>query len=418
MALVAVTPATKALDARKLRADFPIFDQTFGGKPLAYLDSANTSQKPRHVLDGMTEFYETSYANVHRAVYELGERATAGLEGAREKVARFLNAPAAHEVVFVRNATEALNLVAYSWGLDNLGPDDLVVVTELEHHSNFVPWQFAAKRTGATFRMLPLDEQGELDLSGLDELAREGNVKLVAVNLVSNSLGTINDLGPLVRWAREQGAVVVVDAAQAAPHTRVDVQALGVDFLAISGHKMCGPSGIGALWGRTELLQAMPPFLMGGHMIREVSYQRTSWGDLPAKFEAGTSPIAEAYGLGLAVDYLEGVGLDAIERHEHELARYALERLGEIPGLHVYGPPADRRAGIVSFNVDGVHPHDVAQILGAEGVCIRAGHHCCQPLMAKLGVAATNRASFYLYTVPEEIDQLVSGIEKARSIFL
>jgi len=412
-----VTPATKALDARKLRADFAIFEQTFAGKPLAYLDSANTSQKPRQVLDAMTEFYETSYANVHRAVYELGERATAGLEGAREKVARFLNAPSAREIVFVRNATEALNLVAYSWGLSNLGAGDLVVVTELEHHSNFVPWQFAAKQTGASFRMLPLDDQGELDLSGLDELAREGNVKLVAVNLVSNSLGTINDIAPLVRWAHEHGGVVVCDAAQAAPHTRVDVQALDVDFLAISGHKMCGPSGIGALWGRSELLHAMPPFLMGGHMIHAVTYEKTTFGELPAKFEAGTSPIAEAYGLGCAVDYLEGVGLDAIERHEHELAAYALERLADVPGVQVYGPPADRRAGIVSFNVEGVHPHDVAQILGGEGVCIRAGHHCCQPLMAKLGVAATNRASFYLYTVREEIDQLVDGLHKARSIF-
>ena len=414
---MAVTPARKALDARKLRADFPIFEQTFAGKPLAYLDSANTSQKPRQVLQAMTEFYETSYANVHRAVYELGERATAGLEGAREKVARFLNAPSPREIVFVRNATEALNLVAYSWGLSNLGRDDLVVVTELEHHSNFVPWQFAAKQTGASFRMLPLDDRGELDLSGLDELAREGNVKLVAVNLVSNSLGTINDIAPLVRWAHEQGAVVVCDAAQAAPHTRIDVQTLDVDFLAISGHKMCGPSGIGALWGRTELLHAMPPFLMGGHMIHAVTFEKTTFGELPAKFEAGTSPIAEAYGLGCAIDYLERVGLDAIEQHEHELARYALDRLAEVPGVHVYGPPADRRAGIVSFNVEGVHPHDVAQILGGEGVCIRAGHHCCQPLMAKLGVAATNRASFYLYTLPEEIDQLVDGLHKARGIF-
>jgi cysteine desulfurase / selenocysteine lyase len=413
-----VTPVTTMLDARKLRADFPVFEQTFGGRPLAYLDSANTSQKPRQVLDAMTEFYETSYANVHRAVYELAERATAGLEGAREKVARFLNAPSPREIVFVRNATEALNLVAYSWGLSNLGADDVVLVTELEHHSNFVPWQFVAKKTGARFRMIPLDEAGELDLSGLDGFAREGNVKLVALNLVSNSLGTINDLSRVVAWAHEHGAIVVCDAAQAAPHTPIDVQALDVDFLAISGHKMCGPSGIGALWGRGELLRAMPPFLMGGHMIREVTFARTSWGELPAKFEAGTSPIAEAYGLGVAIDYLQEIGLEAIERHEHELARYALERLAEIPGVRLFGPPADRRAGIVSFDVEGIHPHDVAQVLGDDGVCIRAGHHCCQPLMAKLGVVATNRASFYLYTVPEEIDQLVEGIEKARRIFL
>lgn len=415
--LVAVTPATKKLDAHKLRGDFPIFEQRVGGKPLAYLDSANTSQKPRQMLDATREFYETSYANVHRAVYELGERATAGLEDAREKVARFLNARSPRETIFVRNATEALNLVAYSWGLSNLGAGDLVVVTELEHHSNFVPWQFAAKRTGASFRMIPVDERGELDLGGLDALAREGNVKLVAVNLVSNALGTINDTSQLVAWAHEQGALVVCDAAQAAPHTPVDVQALDVDFLAISGHKMCGPSGIGALWGRSELLLEMPPFLMGGHMIHSVSFERTTWGELPAKFEAGTSPIAEAVGLGAAIDYLQGVGLEAIERHEHELAAYALERLGEVPGVRLYGPPAERRAGIVSFDLDGVHPHDVAQVLGSEGVCIRAGHHCCQPLMTKLGVAATNRASFYLYTVPEEIDQLVEGLHAARKLF-
>jgi cysteine desulfurase / selenocysteine lyase len=408
----------RKLDANTVRADFPIFEQlVHGKKPLAYLDSANSSQKPRQVLAAMQEFYETSYANVHRAVYELGERSTAALEGAREKVARFLNAPSARELIFVRNATEGLNLVAYSWGLNNLGPGDTVLVTELEHHSNFVPWQYMARRTGAEFRMLPLDDLGELDLSVVDEIARTSNVKVVATNLVSNSIGTINELGRLVAWAHGQGAIFVCDAAQAAPHTAVDVQALDVDFLALSGHKMCGPSGIGALWGRAELLQAMEPFLMGGHMISSVAFDRTTWGELPHKFEAGTSPIAEAVGLGAAVDYLEALGLDAIEGHEHELAAYALERLGELPGLRLYGPPAERRAGIVSFNVEGVHPHDVAQVLDSEGVCIRAGHHCCQPLMAKLGVAATNRASFYLYTVRQEIDQLVEGIRKAQRIF-
>jgi cysteine desulfurase/selenocysteine lyase len=413
---MAVTAKTK-LDARRLRADFPIFEQKIHGKPLAYLDSANSSQKPRQVIDAMSEFYETSYANVHRAVHVLGERATAGLEGAREKVRVFLNAPETREIVFVRNATEALNLVAYSWGGNNLGPGDVVVVTQLEHHSNFVPWQYIARRQGAEFRMLPLTDDGEVDLSGLDELAAEGRVKVVATNLVSNSLGTISDLGPLVRWAHDQGAIFVCDAAQAAPHMTVDVQALECDFLAISGHKMCGPSGIGALWGRAELLQRMEPFLLGGHMINSVRYETTTWGELPHKFEAGTSPIVEAVGLGAAVDYLTAAGLDAIEAHEHELASYALERLAEVPGVVAYGPPADRRAGIVSFNVDGIHPHDVAQILDSEGVAIRAGHHCCQPLMHKLGVAATNRASFYLYTVSEEIDQLVDGIRAAQRIF-
>jgi cysteine desulfurase / selenocysteine lyase len=414
---MAVTAPQTKLDARKLRADFPIFERVHPhGKPLAFLDSAASSQKPRQMLDAMREFYETSYANVHRSVYQLAEQATQGLEDARAKVQRFLNAPHAHEVIFVRNATEGINLVAYSWG-STLGPGDVVVVTELEHHSNFVPWQRAAQKAGAAFRMIPLDDQGELDLSGLDELARDGNVKIVAANLVSNSIGTINQLDRLVAWTHEQGGVFVCDAAQAAPHMALDVQALGVDFLAISGHKMCGPSGIGALWGKTELLLKMEPFLTGGHMIRSVGLERTTWGELPAKFEAGTAPMAEAVGMGAAVDYLTAIGLDAIEAHEHELAAYALDRLAEIPGIALYGPPADRRAGIVSFNVEGIHPHDVSQILDMDGVCIRAGHHCCQPLMAKLGVMATNRASFYLYTVPEEIDQLVEGLHHVRKVF-
>ncbi|HEY8028207.1 MAG TPA: cysteine desulfurase [Gaiellaceae bacterium] len=414
---MAATTDRRQLDAHALRADFPIFEQLIHGQPLAYLDSANSSQKPRQVLDAMTTFYETSYANVHRAVHVLGERATAGLEGAREKVRAFVNAPDVREIIFVRNATEAINLVAYSWAGNNLGPGDAVVVTELEHHSNFVPWQYIAHRQGAEFLMLPLDENYEVDLSGLDEIARNHNVKVVATNLVSNSLGTIADLGPLTRWAREQGAIFVCDAAQAAPHMRVDVQALDCDFLAVSGHKMCGPSGIGALWGRSALLQKMEPFLLGGHMINSVRYEKTTWGELPHKFEAGTAPIAEAVGMGAAVDYLEAAGLDAIEAHEHELAAYALERLSEVPGITLYGPPANRRAGVVSFNLADIHPHDVAQILDRQGVAIRAGHHCCQPLMHKLGVAATNRASFYLYTVREEIDQLVDGLHTVRKVF-
>jgi cysteine desulfurase/selenocysteine lyase len=413
---MAVT-AQPRLNAHLLRADFPILAQEIHGKPLAYLDSAVSSQKPRQVLDAIRDFYETSYGNVHRGVYTLSERSTAAYEGARGKVAAFVNAPSAREIVFTRNATEAINLVAYAWGLPTLGPGDVVVATELEHHSNFVPWQYVARRTGAAFRTIRLTDAGELDLDRLDEVAVDGQIKVVAANYVSNALGTVNAVERLSAWAHDQGALMVVDAAQAAPHRRVDVQALGCDFLAFSAHKMCGPTSVGALWGRHELLVEMEPFNLGGHMIRAVKLDETTWGDVPAKFEAGTQPIAEAVGFGAAVDYLEDVGIDAIEQHEHELVAYALERLADVPGLTLYGPPPERRAGIVSFNVDGIHPHDVSQVLDYEGIAIRAGHHCCQPLMARLGVAATNRASFYLYTVPEEIDRLVEGLHKVRKVF-
>jgi cysteine desulfurase/selenocysteine lyase len=413
---MAVTSLPK-LDAQKLRADFPIFEQEINGKPLAYLDSAVSTHKPRQVLDKLREFYETSYANVHRGVYTLSERSTAEYEGARNKIADYVNAASPREIVFVRGATEALNLVAYAWGLVNLKPGDLVVVTELEHHSNFVPWQYMAKRTGASLRMIELDDNGELDLSTLDSIAAEGNVKVVANNLVSNALGTINPIEKLSAWAHEQGAIMVVDGAQAAPHKAVDVQALGCDFFAFSAHKMCGPTSVGALWGRLELLESMEPFHLGGHMIRKVTLEETTWGEVPAKYEAGTQPIAEAVGFGAAIDYVNAVGLEPLEGHEHELTAYALEKLGEIPDIKLYGPPADRRAGIVSFNLGDIHPHDVAQVLDMDGVAIRAGHHCCQPLMHKLGVAATNRASFYLYTLPDEIDRLVDGLHKARKVF-
>jgi cysteine desulfurase/selenocysteine lyase len=406
--------APAKLDARKLRADFSIFEQRFHGKPLAYLDSAVTAQKPRQVLDALREFYETSYTNVHRGVYLLAERATERFEGAREKVRAFTNAASTREIVFTRSATEALNLVAYAWGLDNLGPGDVVVATELEHHSNFVPWQQIATRTGAKFRPIPVDGRGELQLDALDQIAKQGSVKVVASNLVSNALGTINPVETLAAWAHEQGAIMVVDAAQAAPHRRIDVEKLGCDFLAFSSHKLCGPTGIGVLWGRAELLERISPFNFGGEMIRKVTVAKTTWNELPYKFEAGTPPIAEAVGMGAAIDYLTEIGIDAIEEHEHALAAYALERLAELPGLHVFGPPAERRAGIVSFDIEGIHPHDVAQILDWEGVAIRAGHHCCQPLMARLGVAATNRASFYLYTTREEIDRLVNGLHKVN----
>jgi cysteine desulfurase/selenocysteine lyase len=412
---VAVKARAK-LDPHKLRADFPIFEQTVHGKPLAYLDSAVTAQKPRQVLDALRVFYETSYANVHRGVYQLSERATEGYEGARETVRAFINAPSSREIVFTRGTTEGLNLVAYAWGLNNLGPGDLVVVTELEHHSNFVPWQYIAKRTGAGFRMIRLTDSGELDLADLDDIVLEGDVKVVATNLVSNSLGTVNPVEKLSAWAHDHGAIMVVDAALGAPHKAIDVQALGCDFLAFSSHKICGPSSVGALWGRADLLEAMEPFNLGGHMIRRVTFEKTTWGELPHKFEAGTAPIAEAVGFGAALDYVGEVGLDAIEAHEHELLVYALERLKDVEGIVLYGPPPDRRAGIVSFNVENIHPHDVAQVLDMDGVAIRAGHHCCQPLMDRLGVVATNRASFYLYTLPEEIDRLVDGLARVRKI--
>src|SRR5512146_2380573 len=327
---MAVTPAAK-LDAQKLRADFAVFDEVVNGKAVAYLESAASIQKPRQVLDAMREFYEHSYANVHRGVYTLAERATAGYEGAREKARAYINAPSSREVIFTRSATEALNLIAYAWGLENLGPGDVVVITELEHHANFVPWQFVAKQTGAEFAHIPIDDLGELQLDALDEIASRGNVKVVANNLVSNTLGTVNPVEKLAAWAHEQGAIMVVDAAQAAPHRRVDVQALGADFVAISSHKLCGPSGVGARWGRRELLEAMSPFNLGGEMIRSVGLERTTFNELPHKFEAGTPAIAEAVGFGAAIDYVTAVGLEAIERHEHALVEQLMAVLDELP---------------------------------------------------------------------------------------
>ena len=410
---MAVTTPAK-LDAHALRADFAYLEELVNGSPIAYLDSASSTQKPKQVLDAMREFYEHSYANIHRGVYRLAERATEGYEGARSKVAAFINAPSTREVIFTRNATEAINLVAYGWGLDNLGPGDVVIVSELEHHANLVPWQYIASRTGAAVRAIPIDDLGELNLDVLDAIAREGNVKVVGVGLVSNTLGTINPVERIAAWAHAQGAIVVVDAAQAAPHRAVDVQALGCDFLAFSSHKLCGPGGAGALWGKAELLEAMSPFNLGGSMIRSVALDKTTFNELPYKFEAGTPAIAEAYGFGIALDYISEIGLPAIEAHEHELTAYALDKLAELDFIKVFGPPIERRAGIISFDVAGVHPHDVAQILDWEGIAVRAGHHCTQPLMTRLGVAATTRASFYLYSLPEEVDRLVAGLLKVK----
>jgi cysteine desulfurase/selenocysteine lyase len=412
------TPATSPLHATLLRADFPIFERRIDGHPLAYLDSANTAQKPRQMLDAMVRFYETSYANVHRAVYTLGVESTEAFEGVRAKVCALLNAGSEREIVFTRDTTEALNLVAHAYGRANLGPGDVVVTTEIEHHSNLVPWQVLAQATGATLRYIHMDDRGELRLDELDEIARAGDVKLLAVVDQSNSIGTVNPIRELADWVHAQGGVIVVDGAQSVPHRPVDVQALGADFLAFSGHKLCGPSGAGGLYGRRALLEAMPPFLTGGEMIRSVRLEGTTFNDLPWKFEAGTPAIAEVVGMGAAIDYLTGVGLDAVHAHEQALTRYAIERLHEVPGMTIHGPEElHRRGGVVSFSLAGVHPHDVAEILGRDGVCVRAGHHCTQPIMDRLGVGATTRASFYLYTVPEEIDQMIASLHAVRRIF-
>jgi len=402
------------LDVARVQADFPILKRQVHGKRLVYLDSASSSQKPVAVLDAMDRLYRESYANVHRGVYSIAEEATAAYEGARARLARFLGAAAPSEVVFTRNVTEAINLVAYAWGRSNLQTGDVVVLTQLEHHANVVPWHILAAERGIELRWVPLDEQYRLDTSGLDRLL--DGAKLFAYSAASNVLGTMNDVRALADAAHAAGALALVDAAQYAPHRHVDVAAWDADFVGVTGHKMLGPTGIGALWSRPELLEAMPPFLGGGEMIRDVRQDGFTPNEVPWKFEAGTMPIAEAVGLGAAIDYLEAVGLEAIEAHEHALAAYALDALGEVPGITLYGPPPGRRAGIVMFNVDGVHPHDVAQILDLDGIAIRAGHHCCQPLMRKLGVPATNRASFYLYTLPEEIDRLVAGVHRAREL--
>lgn len=414
---MSATTTAPPLDVPTIKADFPVFEEQFNGHELAYLDSANSAQKPRQVIDALREFYEHSYANVHRAVYELGERATAGYEGAREKVQDLLGAASSREIIFTRNGTEALNLVALAWGLNELGPGDVVVSTVLEHHSNFVPWQYVAKRTGAQFAVIPADENGELDLDALAAIEGRGRVRLVAVGLVSNSIGSINPVEEIAAWAREREALTVVDACQATPHGRVDVQALGADFVAFTGHKMLGPSGIGVLWGRYELLAGMEPFNLGGEMIRSVTIEGTTWNELPHKFEAGTPPIAQAYGLGQAIDYLNAIGLERIEAHENDLTTYAMEQLAASEGVSILGPPAERRGGIISFTVDCAHPHDVAQILDTHGVAVRAGHHCTQPAMDHFGIVATTRASFYLYNTRADVDRLVDGLGAVRAVF-
>ena len=411
-----VTVRRPTLDVWAVRHDFPILHQEVHGHPLVYLDNAASSQKPLRVIEAIDDYYRRYNANVHRGIHKLSEEATTAYEEARKKVARFINARSPKEVIFTRNTTESINLVAYSWGRANIREGDEILLTEMEHHSNLVPWQLLAQEKGARLRFVPITDDGLLDLDALDGLLTE-RTKLVSVVHMSNVLGTINPVAEIVRRAHEVGALVLLDGAQSVPHLRVDVQALDCDFLAFSGHKMCGPTGIGVLYGKRELLEAMPPFLGGGDMIREVHLERSTWNSLPWKFEAGTPSIAQGIGLGYAVDYLTEIGMEAIHAHEREVTAYALSRLSEIPGITLYGPPVKLRGGVVSFNLEGVHPHDIATILDSEGVAIRAGHHCAQPLMRRLGVVATARASFYLYNTCEEVDVLVRAVEKAKQIF-
>ena len=410
------TATDEPLDVQAIRADFPILRRQVNGRPLAYLDNAATSQKPAAVLEAMERYYREYNANVHRGIYTLSEEATAAYEQARAKVAAFIGAAQPGEVVFVRNATEAINLVAHSWGRANVGPGDLIVLSEMEHHSNLVPWQILAKEAGAHLEFLPIDDDGRLDLAGLDGLL-DRRPKLVSLTHVSNTLGTINPLRELAARAHSAGALVLVDGAQSVPHLPVDVRELGCDFLAFSGHKMLGPTGIGVLWGRYDLLEAMPPFLGGGSMILSVGLRESTYADPPARFEAGTPSIAAGIALGVAVDYLDRLGMAAVRRHERELVDYALRRLRGVPGITIYGPGVDERGGVISFNVGDIHPHDLATIADRFAVAIRAGHHCTQPLMERLGVVATARASFYVYSQPEEVDHLVEALLAAQRIF-
>jgi cysteine desulfurase/selenocysteine lyase len=405
------------LDVNLIRKDFPVLEREVRpGVKLVYLDSTATAQKPVAVLNAMDEFYRHSNANIHRGVHTLAEEATMQYEVARGKIAKFINAASPRQVIYTRNATESINLVAYSWARANLKSGDLVILTEMEHHSNLVPWYILASERGVRLEFIPVTEKGLLDLDEYKKLL-EQTPKLVAFTHMSNVLGTINPAGEIIRLAHAAGAITVVDGAQSVPHFKVDVQALDVDFLAFSAHKMVGPTGIGVLYGKTALLESMPPFLGGGDMIKEVKLRSFRPNDLPYKFEAGTPAIAEAVGFGAACDYLSAIGMDDIAAHEHEITEYALERLEEIPGVKLFGPSADKKGGVAAFTMQGVHPHDVAQIVDGLGVAVRAGHHCAQPLHEKFNIEATSRASFYLYTTKEEVDKLVEGIYKVKEYF-
>ncbi len=415
-----VEPVTQVVGNRSvadIRSDFPILSRQVHGKPLVYLDSTASSQKPLPVIETMNEYYRMYNANVHRGVYEISEEATAAMEKARVKVARFINARRSKQVIFTRNTTESINLVAYSWGGAHIAKDDLIVLTEMEHHSNLVPWQLLAQRTGARLEFVPVTDDGLLRLDIYEQLLQQ-KPKLVAFTHMSNVLGTINPVQEMIAAAHAVDAITLVDAAQSVPHLTVDVEALNADFLCFSGHKMLGPTGVGVLYGKRELLEAMPPFMGGGDMIRTVSLRQSTWNDLPWKFEAGTPAIAEAIGLGAAVDYLSALGMEQIHQHEQEITAYAMERLREVPGLTIYGPQAAQRGGVISFTLGDIHPHDLASILDQEvGVAIRAGHHCAQPLMERYHLSATARASFYVYTLREDVDALVEGLRKAVQIF-
>jgi cysteine desulfurase/selenocysteine lyase len=402
--------------AATIRDDFPILRQRVGGHPVVYLDSAATSQKPRSVIEAVVRYYEEDNANVHRGVYSIAERATAQYEAARGKVARFIGAAGPDEIIFTRNATEGLNLVASTWGVTHVGPGDEILITEMEHHSNLVPWQLLAERRGARLRHIPFDGQGRLALDDLDRLLT-ARTRIVSLVHVSNTFGTVNPVAEIAAAAHARGAVVVVDGAQSTPHRRIDVRALGADFFAFAGHKMLAPMGIGGLWGRRELLEAMPPYQGGGEMISDVWLDHATWNELPWKYEAGTPNVAGAIGLGAAIDYLDKLGMGAVAGHEREITAYAMSRLAEIPGLRILGPGPNERGGVVAFIIDGIHPHDVAQVLDTEGVCIRAGHHCTKPLHRRLGLGASARASFYVYTTQDEIDILSRALHKTRDLF-
>ena len=405
------------LNLNEIRKDFPILTrETANGKRVIYLDSTATSQKPLQVIEAMNDYYRRSNANIHRGVHTLAEEATSLYEGARERIAKFVNAASAREIIYTRNTTESINLVAYSWARANLKAGDLVILTEMEHHSNLVPWHMLQMERGIELDFIPVTENGLLDLDAYKSLLNR-NPKLVSFTHMSNVLGTINPAGEIIKLAHAAGAVTLVDGAQSVPHLSVDVQALGADFYACSAHKMCGPTGIGVLYGKSALLEAMPPFLGGGDMIKEVKLRSFRPNTLPHKFEAGTPAIAEAVGFGAAVDYLTSVGMNAIAAHEHEITEYALERLEEIPGVKLFGPSAEHKGGVAAFTLQGVHPHDVAQILDQDGIAVRAGHHCAQPLHEKFGIPATSRASFYLYSTKEEVDQLVKGLYKVKEVF-